>query len=169
MTDSTQNEDDMTANAQKVNNVGRPTVYDQNMIDRAKEYISGGYETLNDVLPTVEGLSEWLNVRRSTIYAWRDDVDRPEFSDIVEQLLKKQARMLLNGGLSGAYNANITKLVLNKHGYHDTQTIDSNQNVKIQQQISTQDAARMIDYMLAQAKQVQHDDQTTTIEHKAAE
>ena len=167
MIDNAQAEDNMTANAQKVNNAtGRPTLYTDHMLERAKQYKNGAYEQQNEVIPTLEGLSFYLGINKATVNAWRYDDEHIDFSRIVEDVVNKQAMMLLNGGLSGVYNANITKLILNKHGYSDSQIIETNQNVKIQQQISTNEAARMIDYMLAQAKQVTHDDQTTTIEHK---
>ena len=66
-------------------------------------------------LPTLEGLAQHLNVPRSTVDRWRKDY--PQFNELCERILNAQAVKLINGGLSGAYNATIVKVMLSKHGY----------------------------------------------------
>lgn len=118
---------------------GRPTDYDKTIINKTLLYIdsckdeqtefhtkrsdgSNSYEYKVRVnIPTVEGLALHLGVSRSTVYKWRED--HPEFSDIIDQLLTKQADMLLRGGLSGDYNSTISKVILTKHGYREGQEI----------------------------------------------
>lgn len=39
-------------------------------------------------------------------------------------IVQEQERQLLNGGLTGQFNAAITKLMLANHGYGERQTID---------------------------------------------
>lgn len=69
-----------------------------------------------EVLPTVERLALTLGVSRSTVYKWA--TENEEFSDILEDLLSKQADVLISKGLEGKFNATITKLLLSgKHGY----------------------------------------------------
>jgi hypothetical protein len=38
---------------------------------------------------------------------------------MLKQLITRQRTVLLNNGLNGKFNSQITKLVLSKHGYHD--------------------------------------------------
>ncbi len=64
-----------------------------------------------------------LGVARSTIYEWAKE--HKEFSDILEDILSTQERMLLVNGLNGEYNSTIAKLVLSKHGYRESQDITS--------------------------------------------
>ncbi len=105
---------------------GRPTKYTDELLERAGQYLDE-YEKAGDQIPSVAGLSLWLGLSRSTIYDWGDDEDKPEFSHILMEILSKQESLLLNKGLSGDFNAQITKLVLGKHGYkshHDVEVAE---------------------------------------------
>jgi hypothetical protein len=100
------------------------------MIARARKYDKG-----TDAVPTIEGLALHLGVARSSCYLWAEVPSEPDegadlaewqrrrqlhqhFSDIVNDLLAQQAKLLINNGLKGKFNANITKLILSgKHGY----------------------------------------------------
>jgi hypothetical protein len=122
------------------NPVGRPTIFDDSVMVRAIDYIEScedveetkmtgqsdsftKYETKLKVnIPTIEGLARYLKIHRSTLYAWQKE--KPEFSDIIEQLQQKQVERLLNMGLSGDYNSTIAKVLLTKHGYNDKTEID---------------------------------------------
>lgn len=94
---------------------GRPTKYTPELVKRAHWYIRGGYEECGDVIPSVAGLALEIGVSKETCHAWR--AKHPEFSGLLDDLHHAQERKLLSGGLSGAYNATIAKLVLNKHDY----------------------------------------------------
>jgi hypothetical protein len=84
------------------------------------EYIEN-HSDYDDLVPSVEGLSYFLNVSRKTIYNWADSDD--EILHTLDRLKTKQAKMLLSGGLSNAMNPTITKLMLSNHGY--SEKIDS--------------------------------------------
>jgi hypothetical protein len=99
---------------------GRPTKYNEEILDKAKEYLNV-YETLGDVIPSIEGLSLHLDIVRSTIYDWEGQEGKEEFSDILRKINAKQHQVLVNKGLSNDFNSAITKLVLGKHGYHEKQ------------------------------------------------
>jgi len=94
---------------------GRPTDYSQEVVDKAKEYIET-YEMQGDMIPSVEGLSEFIGIARPTIYKWAKEEGKQEFVDTLEALQAKQKKVLLNKGLSGDFNSNITKLALGNHG-----------------------------------------------------
>lgn len=106
--------------------VGRPSSYNDELIDEAYEYLTC---FLNEekrrelvppqVVPTIEGMCFYINRARSTIYSWKNDEDKSEFMDIVEGVNEMQSLMLQNGGLGGHYNPSIVKLLLTKHGYSD--------------------------------------------------
>lgn len=94
--------------------MARPTKYTEELVAKAEKYLSS-YTTL---IPTIEGLALHLEISRETVYAWKDDEDKQQFSDIVSRLLATQSAKLIEGGLSGDFNASITKLILSgKHGY----------------------------------------------------
>lgn len=97
---------------------GRPTVYSKDMIKEARNYIQCHLD-FGDPVPTVAGLACVLGIVRDTCYAWGDDPEKPEFSDILEELAQKQERVLIGKGLLGYFNAPITKMMLTKHGYSD--------------------------------------------------
>jgi hypothetical protein len=95
--------------------MARPTDYNQEIVEKTKEYIKT-YEMQGDMIPSIEGLSAFIEVNRSTIYRWAAEEGKEEFKDTLEDLNAKQKRVLLNKGLSGDFNSNITKLALGNHG-----------------------------------------------------
>lgn len=99
------------------NKGGRPSKYTPEIIELAYMYLTNLPE--DEVIHSIEGLAEYLNVTRETIYNWMEDEDKQEFFDIVKKVLQKQAKTLANKGLKNEFNASITKLLLSKHGYSD--------------------------------------------------
>jgi hypothetical protein len=97
---------------------GRPTDYKPEILQKARNYIAD-HEAFEDPIPSVAGLACVLGLTRETLYAWARDETKPEFSDILRELMQKQERQLLRGGLVGNFNAPITKMILTKHGYSD--------------------------------------------------
>ena len=119
---------------------GRPTLYNEEMITKTREYLDSCEDEVSDVvtgesekgfttykqkfkvkLPSIEGLAYYLRVHKDTIYEW--EKEHPDFSDVINILRVKQAERLINNGLSGDYNAYIAKALLAKHGYIDRQEI----------------------------------------------
>lgn len=103
---------------------GRPTKYNQAILNDSNHYLEN-FEENGDVIPSIEGLSEHLEIARSTIYDWQKQEGKEEFSDILEKILAKQARILMNSGLKGDFNSAIVKLALGKHGYSDKTDLTS--------------------------------------------
>jgi len=101
---------------------GRPTTYSDAIVTKAKDYIYN-YEEQGDVIPSHLGLCKYIERSKTCIYNWATHKDKSEFKDILEQINELQATVLVNKGLTGAFNSNITKLVLGKHGYHDKQEL----------------------------------------------
>lgn len=105
---------------------GRPTIYGEEMLEKTQAYIDNCNDTEEDKelnlkkkvnLPTLEGLAYEIKVNKDTIQEWRKV--HPEFSVLIGELLAKQARSLVNNGLSGSYNPTIAKVLLTKHGYRE--------------------------------------------------
>ena len=87
----------------------------------AENYLAN-YRDFGDVIPSAVGLALALNVAESTIYKWAqpdEEGKASDFSEILDRCRSQQHNRLLNGGISGAYNSTITKLMLTKHGYTD--------------------------------------------------
>lgn len=104
---------------------GRPTEYSQEILDKAKDYRDNLPE--DEVVHSIEGLALHINLNRSTIYDWRSQEGKVEFSNIVEAILEKQGKTLVNKGLSGVFNSSISKVMLTKHGYREGQDITTNE------------------------------------------
>ncbi len=97
---------------------GRPPTYCSEIVEKAADYLVN-YSSLGHMIPSAAGLSLHLGVARSTVYEWADDPDKYEFSDIFHKIQATQEQLLVSNGLSGEFNAQITKLVLGKHGYQE--------------------------------------------------
>lgn len=106
--------------------MARPTLYNEQILIDTKQYIDDCHDTPADResdiprqvnLPTIEGLAYHLKINKDTIYDWRKV--HVEFSELIDELLHKQALSLVNNGLSGSYNSTIAKVLLTKHGYRE--------------------------------------------------
>src|SRR3990167_3168623 len=95
---------------------GRPTDYNQEILDKTKDYIIN-YADQDSVVPSIAGLAYYLHLSRRTIYDWAGHDDKVEFSHMLEHLLSIQEKLLINKGLTSVFNSNIVKLMLAKHGY----------------------------------------------------
>ena len=98
--------------------MARPSKCTKEYILKAREYLTN-WKDQGDAIPSAVGLAFYLDVAESTIY--EHSKKNKEFSEIVRKLNGLQQRQLINGGLTNELNANIAKLILGKHGYHDKQ------------------------------------------------
>ena len=108
---------------------GRPTKLTPAVIETSKDYLDN-YETYGDVIPSMAGLSDAINVAISTVHLWATK-EGTEFSELAKQIHNRQGKVLCNGGLKGDYNASIAKLMLTKHGYSDKQELTGNDGEKL--------------------------------------
>lgn len=107
---------------------GPKTKCTDDLLSTAEKYIDE-YEDHGDAIPSVVGLALVVDVRRETLHVWAaegaeercEDKNKLRISNILGKLKEKQENTLMNGGLKGTFNSNITKLALGKHGYHDKQ------------------------------------------------
>ena len=106
--------------------VGRPTLLDEEMLEKAKHYMIDGYKEIENIVPSVAGLCCYLGVSKSTVYEWAKDTPenrliplRVEFSDTLDAIQVKQEMLLINGGLNQTFSGMIAKLMLANHGYSD--------------------------------------------------
>lgn len=104
---------------------GRPTLYNEEMQEKADRYIHE-YKNLDEVVPSVAGLCVFLKVRRSTVYGW--EKVHPRIAETLDDIRQLQEKVLLNLGLRGDFNPTITKLALANHGYFDKQELDHTTN-----------------------------------------
>lgn len=99
---------------------GRPTKYSKAILDNAVAYINN-YQQFGHKVPSIAGLAQVIETDRETLHRWANEQDKPEFSNIYRRLMTAQELALTNNGLDGTYNSNITKMMLSKHGYTDSQ------------------------------------------------
>ena len=96
--------------------MGRPTDYNEEMQAKADHYAQNWAEA-GDSIPSVAGLACFLGVARATMHNWAKE--HPQFLGTLDSIKESQEREALNKGITGAFNATITKLVLANHGYAD--------------------------------------------------
>lgn len=104
------------------NPVGRPSQLAETM-ERAKKYLYDEEWKDHGVIPSVAGLACYLGKSRKNIYVYGEQDE--SFKHILDAIVVLQEHLLLNNGLNGTFNSNITKLVLGKHGYHEKTEIDN--------------------------------------------
>lgn len=109
--------------------LGRPTDYNEAILAKANEYLVNFETEHKHAIPSIAGLAKVLGKNRDTLYQWAKEEDKKDFSDILRQIVSDQELVLINKGLQGDFNSNITKLVLGKHGYHEKK--DTNIKAKI--------------------------------------
>ena len=101
------------------NSVGRPTKYSPAIINK----IDGYFQTVGreqTMLPTIEGLAEYLDISRETIYQWGKE--HKEFSDTIKKIAEKQKNQLMNDGMYGGKEVNAAMaifLLKVNHGMND--------------------------------------------------
>lgn len=96
---------------------GRPTEYSDKTLTKAKEYLENLPK--DEVVHSIEGLADYLDITRATIYDWASQEGKQEFSYVVEAIRHRQAKSLINKGLKNEFNAKLTGLMLSKHGYKE--------------------------------------------------
>jgi len=104
-------------------NVGRPSKYGDSVLKKARNYLKT-YDKDGDVIPTIEGLAVRLGVVTKTVYNWCEKKENKELLHTVDEISEKQKLILLNSGLKGDFNSNITKLCLHNHGMSDKTDTD---------------------------------------------
>ena len=104
--------------ARDIKRNGQTTKYTPELLEKAHSYIAN-WRTLGDMIPSHDALCGYLDITSPTLYDWRDQEGKEEFSCILDTISRMQRQELINNGLSGDFNAAITKLVLGKHGYSD--------------------------------------------------
>ena len=101
---------------------GRPTKYNDDLIERAPEYLEN-WEAEGDLIPSQAGLAVFLKISISCVEKWSRQADKQEFLRVLDEIEVKQRSLLINRGLSGDFNSAIAKLVLGKHGFSDKQEL----------------------------------------------
>ncbi len=119
---------------------GRPSHYSDEIVRQANQYLLT-YEDEGHAIPSVAGLSLFLNRSRSTLYEWSKQDDKKEFSDILDKINATQENVALSKGLKGDFNSQIVKLLLGKHGYSDK--VETQATVTFEQVSDEELAARI--------------------------
>ena len=109
----------------KKEKVGRPSKYNDQTVQKVADYMEC-WESLGDIIPSIAGLAVYLKVSRDSIHTWRNEEGKEEFSDMLDELLANQEKILISKGLDSSFNSTIAKLALTKHGYSDRQDIAHN-------------------------------------------
>lgn len=107
--------------------MARPSGCTKEVLEKAKSYVSGGYEDLDHVLPSASGLALHLGVTRMTLYNWKEQETNEyaeEFSDLMDQLQATQEVKAISGGLTGKFNPALTMRILTNHGYGEKQSLE---------------------------------------------
>lgn len=104
--------------------VGRPTTYSDEKLQIAEFYLyNWGTEEIGDSIPSRVGLCRWMGIHKQTSYDW--DKAHDEFCAVTKAIDTLQEYVAINKGITGVFNAAITKLILSNHGYSDKVDVDN--------------------------------------------
>lgn len=113
--------------------MGAPTKYTPELIKKAHQYLAEWNQPdkygETDVVPTQAALATYLNLSLSTVEKWATHKDKVDFLRVLADLDQLQHRILVNKGLAGSFNSNITKMILTNHGYSDKKEFDVKGNM----------------------------------------
>ena len=109
----------------------RPPKYTEELLLKAHKYIDDWEVTEEDPVPLLCSLAIHLDITRSTLYEWRNKEGYEEITDICEEVMGKQERLLVAGGLSNRFNSTITKLAMTKHNYSDRSEVKQETNMNM--------------------------------------
>lgn len=98
--------------------------YSEQMVEKATDYLAN-FRKMGDEIPSHLGLADHLEIGTTTLYRWAKEEGKEAFRDILERIMTRQGKTLINKGLNGDFNSAIAKLVLGKHGYSDKQEIEA--------------------------------------------
>lgn len=114
---------------------GRPTKYYQEICQEMLDFFDdAGQMTLRDgrvvdKLPTFEKFATMKNLCVDTLYAWKNDENKPEFSDAYKKCQNKQKEFLIQRGLAGDINTTFAIFVSkNITDMKDKTEVDNNIN-----------------------------------------
>lgn len=96
------------------------------VLEKLSDYIDK-YEDHGHAFPSISGAAIALDVPRRTMHDWaniKHTSYHKKFSLILDKLKAKQELVAWNKGMKNEYNANLCKLLLGKHGYHDRQATE---------------------------------------------
>lgn len=119
---------------------GRPTIYSNELLSKCYEYLAKLPE--DEVIHSIEGLCDYIDIGKTTAHRWENEEGKEEFRAIMENVMRKQAKSLINGGLNGKHNPTISKLILTKHNYSDRSEIQQSGTMKIKVVDDTDDDVR---------------------------
>ena len=107
---------------------GRPTKYSEEMLSKANDYLHN-YAEKGDAVPIMAGLACELGVSKKTLYTW-GELHEP-FLHTLEAIQAAQERKLASGGLEGAFQPTIAKLMMANHGYSEKQEVKHSGGVNV--------------------------------------
>lgn len=127
--------------------MARPTKYKEEYCEEIEKYLDDCEEKSKQgdevCLPTVEGIALLLDVKRQTLYNWKEEHE--VFFDTLEKVDCKQKKMLEENGLSGDYNSTIAKLMLSSnHNMKEKKDVTTD-NEKITPEISDKQREKILE------------------------
>ena len=137
--------------------MARPTKYqDETTLQKCREYLDFGlYQTYTkevvvkdqiqvinaqrpNSIPSIAGLATHLEVNRDTVYEWAKH--HKEFSDILDDLQRKQEDFLLFHGLTKGYDSSFAKFITQNVTRFRDKLETNNTNKEIGITIDSEDA-----------------------------
>ena len=120
----------------KGNRGGRPSKYNDAVLETTWDYINGGFEQFG-VCPTIERLALILGVGKRILYEWEKQEDKEEFLHAIDTLRCLQADLTINKSLTGEWRNNLTiGRLLTTHGYKEKIETDNKNEHKVDAKIA---------------------------------
>jgi hypothetical protein len=103
---------------------GKAGILTPDLLDRMDRYLDERqWQDFHHVIPNLAAMCVLLGISSFTFRQWLDGDGSGEYRDRITKfyarLMDEQQAVLLAGGLSGAFNSTIAKVLLSKHGFSE--------------------------------------------------
>lgn len=128
---------------------GRPAQYtDEEAVKKLVEYCQ--ICSANKELPNRAGLAVYMGLNKDTVEEYSKKYTH--FSVSYGLMMQAQEDALWQKGLKNEYNANITKFMLQNHGYSDKSQVDQTVKATVEEK-PDMDTKEKIDYLMSKLEE----------------
>ncbi len=127
---------------------GRPTKLDKKMLERAVEFLDGGWKDGVAVYPGITGMAIYLNLFRDTVVDWENHPEKSDlhkkFSCVVKAVRDLKRYYISQKGLKGELQPRICGILLSQVGIVEKKELNTKGEIEVKGELTLPDPIREI-------------------------